>query len=352
MKGSVKMEKNTSKNTNATWERASNPMTMRHSGGNMPIGTHRITEVTAEKAEPETKVDTNTKTEASKPMRKKQKILWNRVAIAVIGIALVVVGAIKGINALTSNSDSDSGIRIEPSSITENDSDSSISEAAPTDNSSIIEHPVIIDITEEDKLIVGRCLKNETCTLPSDYLSVAEKARYNELLNATNLSQNEQQELFNIEETFQYRYDLAQQLTAAAILNRIGKEGFGSKAYIEDGYKAKDLSDVLAQENQFPGILNNHFEIDSRTMQNVERVLHGDTLVEIPANLFYETSYLGNDEEGAEAGLIARMYPGTRSVHVFELIPCSYPNQDGVVEDHLQTFGINSTGNGIGSEIP
>lgn len=274
--------------------------------------------------------------------RKVRRIYWHRIFIFCAIILILLVTVILTVtkkkqfsNSEATNSETEIKVEVEDEEGTETNP----------------HNQIVFLLTEEEKLILGRCLKNETCSMPFDYLSIEEKTRYMELNKIPKPSEEQKNEIAYWEETFNTRYDLAQQLTASAILNRIGKEGFGRLAFIEPGYKSKDLLDVIEQDSQFAGILEKDFPIDSRTMNNIEKVICGDTIIKIPENLFFEISYFGKDKEGAEADLLGRMDPATRSVHVFQYIPCSYQGKSGL-EDHIQVFGINSTGTGFGSPDP
>ena len=169
-----------------------------------------------------------------------------------------------------------------------------------------------------------------------------------------------QQKKFVLEEKAESRFNTCQQLTAAAMLNRIGKEGFGVEAESTYGAKAKDLLDVLSQEGQYKSEDENLLEdishystlscreqfdpCDARTINNLKQVIYGE--VDVPTNLFYQVSWYldpGDDPEIEAEKALRTMVSDSSALHVYEFVQDSYGGLD-----YIMVFGTNDRGDGYG----
>lgn len=312
----------------------------------------------------------------SKPKkRKRRKILWKRVIGAPLLLIAIVFTGIKAIDALSGirpHSDSSSS-KGDTSAVVIIDNDSTSSK---DDASSIHEHPVLVTLTEDEFSTLVLAVEHECGTNPLNYMSLAERQKYQSLKKLSAPTQDEQQKIFAFEEKANTRYDKAEQLCAAMILNRVGKKGFGANPSMEVG--AKDLMDVLSQPGQYSQVDPETGEVvwslldniarywergldpcDSRTIANVKAVVYGE--VTFDSNLVYEIAHTVRTEyfqeidpeeaaEAAEQDLLARN-SYSEYVHSYEQIPCSYQETDpktGISYwiDVIQVFGTNETGSG------
>ena len=294
----------------------------------------------------------NSTTNTTAKKKKRYHIYWDRIILLLMIIATLIGWGYKIASLLKDGSKTQK--IVSASSQQENaHSDVETSETEIKPETETKPETQTFPLSIKDKITLARCIVHERCGQPVDYLSIKDKEKYYSLINNENRTPDEEIQLSNFESLFNYRYDLAEQLIAMSILNRINKEGFGVNGFSEPGYIAKNIDDVISQPKQFEGILeNNNISIDARTIKNIENMLTGQTIIDIPQNLFYEISYKGIDLEGAKDDLLHRMDSKTQSVEVFCILPCSYFNEQGVLEDHLQVFGTNSTNTGFGSPDP
>lgn len=299
-------------------------------------------------------------TEVVKPTTttvRKKKILWNRVFIALGGLTLVVTLTIMGVVALFSKEEN---IKIETSSSV---AESSVPDSK-SDDSSKTKH-LIVTLSDEEMTTLILAVQHECGRNPEVYLTLEEREKLNSLKAKDVITQDDQQEQYSLEQKARDRLDRAQQLTAATMINRIGKKGFGVDGF-SGGTGAKDLVDVLSQPGQYSIVgedgqivmslledISHYWELDnadqfdpcdSQTLKNVNKVLSGE--LNLPTNLVCEIrSEAFASTEEAEQDLKNRN-SNSEYVYSYEMIPCSYGNCD-----YWCVYGINSTGTGFAEPI-
>lgn len=297
--------------------------------------------------------------EAIKPTTiRRKKILWNRVFLAIAGLGLVVTLTIMGVVALFSKEEN---IKIETDS-------SSVAESSvpdsKSDDSSKTKH-LIVTLSDEEMTTLILAVQHECGRNPEVYLTLEEREKLNSLKAKDVITQDDQQEQYSLEQKARDRLDRAQQLTAATMINRIGKKGFGVDGF-SGGTGAKDLVDVLSQPGQYSIVgedgqivmslledISHYWELDnadqfdpcdSQTLKNVNKVLSGE--LNLPTNLVCEIrSEAFASTEEAEQDLKNRN-SNSEYVYSYEMIPCSYGNCD-----YWCVYGINSTGTGFAEPI-
>lgn len=284
---------------------------------------------------------------------RRKKILWNRVFLAVAGLGLVVTLAVMGAVALFSKEET---IKIETDSSSNTES-SSVPDSKSEDSSHV--KNMIVTLTDEEMTTLVLAVQHETGKDPELYLSMDERSEL-EALRAKNslLTQDEANRLFNLEQFCRERFDKAQQMTAASMLNRIGKAGFGVEAETTFGARAKNLMDVLSQNSQYKSEKENLLEdiadyshlanrdqfdpCDANTISNLNKVIYGE--VTYPEDLVYQVSwdlYTGDTPAEEAPKALKEMISGSPHVLVLEYVICSYSGSD-----HILVFGRNDNGSG------
>lgn len=294
----------------------------------------------------------NKTTEAIKPAATtvRKKILWNRVFLALGGLTLVITLFIMGISALFSKEETK--IETDSSSVAE----SSVPDSKSEDSNHV--KPVIVTLTDDELSTLVLAVQHECGKDPELFLTIEERSEL-EALRAKNsnpstlLGQDEANRLYNLEQFAAQRFDRAQQMTCAAMVQRIGKLGFGVDATVANMKKAENLKDVLEQDGQFPYILediSHYWELDnadqfdpcdSRTLSNINKVLHDEA--GLPKDLFYEVRpYANMPQEEAEEQL-HNFISDSPHVILYEIVPCSYSGSNFYLvfgrNDNLTGFG-------------
>ena len=307
-----------------------------------------------------------TKRNAQTPKRKRYFVKWDNVCLAIIFIFLGSYAF--GILPIGKTTQQD---QVSSSVVTDDIEDFSSNSKSNDTSEAPATKQVRIDLSDEEFALLVLAVQHE-CGISSElYLTVSERADYTYLnhQSKSNLSYDQQDKLYWLKTIARARKNRAQQLTAATMLNRIGKVGFGVEGY-EYGF-GKNLIDVLSQEDQYSVIDENGYvsqsllddishwtelpnrnqfnPSDADTIANIKKVINGE--VEVPENLVAEirsSPYASREE--AEWDLKARN-SYSDYVHSYEMIPCSYEIEDEYgnrfFADFWCVYGINDTGTGF-----
>ena len=236
------------------------------------------------------------------------------------------------------------------------------SSADQKDDSSAVIKNMIVNISQDDYATLILAVQHETGINKHTYQTVEERDNYD------NLSPSEKEDF---EKILQGRFDTAQQLTAAAMLHRIGKRGFSwEKEFPEN------LIEVLSQEGQFSEVdeygeitssliddISHYWELptadqydpcDARTIENINKVLYGE--VDIPSDLVYEIRSVAFASEEDAANDLKSRNSWSDYVYPYMMVPCSYWEVDEngnplYLADYWCVYGINSTGTGYATPI-
>lgn len=298
--------------------------------------------------------------------KKKPRILWGRVFIASLLLGLIVYCTSMCFMNLTQKIPTETLSSIDTASV--QDESAPYTTSSISENKANVEKQMLVSLSDEEFATLVLAVQHECGREWTLYLTIEERSL---LANSTS-----EAEIEKIEAIARERLNRCQQLTAATMLNRIGKPGFSDT-----------LNGVLTQEGQYSrketrplvdeyGNIFGYEEItiesllddigkywdnpnasqfdpcDQQTINNIKEVLYGKT--DISENLVYEISGHFASFEEANENLKSRCSP-SKWIYVTETIPCSYyyEDEDGnwVLCDFWAVFGVNDTGTGYPEPI-